>query len=244
METTSIRSRTVLRELSIYGALFFLFYAIVGSIVLRGMGAVVFLGYVVAWSVAMAGSALKALRRPRFWVFLLMLVGVSAVAMGEERDVALLGMSLSSQGLSAGVQMGMRAVTIVVATRAFSKLASIGQLSALFARLGAGEIGFLLGTAVNLLPLIQTTTSNVLLAMRLRGGFRRHRIKAVKRMAVTILVSTLRQSDDVVCAAEARGFTGTLAYPAQIAVTVGDRVLWASSAVLMAALVAVQVVVG
>ena len=44
--------------------------------------------------------------------------------------------------------------------------------------------------------------------MRLRGGFRRHRLRALRLLLVTILVNALRYGDDVVCAAEARAFQG------------------------------------
>ena len=47
--------------------------------------------------------------------------------------------------------------------------------------------------------------------MRLRGGFRRHLLRALRRIEVTILVNCLRYGDDVVCAAGARAFSNQLA---------------------------------
>ncbi len=111
----------------------------------------------------------------------------------------------------------------------------------MFARLGVTEIGFLLGIAVNLVPLIQRTASSALVAMQLRGGFRRKRLEAVKRLVVTILVNTLRHSEDIVCAAEARAFGGAPPSVEPVALTRADRVLMIASVVFYGVVVLLQV---
>ena len=115
---------------------------------------------------------------------------------------------LSSAGLWLGLQMAARATVILTAMGVFTRRASVGGMTALLSRMGASELGFVLGLAINLLPVVQQTSANTLAAMRLRGGFRHHRLRALRLLLVTILVNVLRYGDDVICAAEARAFQG------------------------------------
>lgn len=244
MESAGIRSGFSPGKWSIYGALFFLISSIVASIVAKGLAAPFVLLYVIVWSVLISPDSLSILKKGRFWFLLASLTVLSAVAMGGEDTRLVGGVPVSLEGLSAGVGMAIRASTIVLATAAFARAASIGSLSALFARLGVAEIGFLLGIAVNLLPAIQATAGNVLMAMRLRGGFRRNRIQAVKRLVVTILVNSLRYSEDIVCAAESRAFGESRPAAQPISVTFADRALVVSSVVVYSFMVLTPLVFG
>jgi len=241
MENTEARTRVGLGEWSIWGAVFFLASSIVGSMALRGLWAVLGLLYVAAWASLMSPDAVHSLKRWRFWFFLASITVISVLAIGGGETVAIAGLNLSRVGLSAGFGMAVRATTIILATAAFARTASIGGLSALFARLGVSEIGFLLGIAVNLVPLIQHTASSALVAMQLRGGFRRKRLEAVKRLVVTILVNTLRHSEDIVCAAEARAFGGATLCVDAMSVTRADRALVIASGAFYGALAVTQI---
>lgn len=227
-------------ELSIYGSLFFLVFSIVGSILTRGVTAVLVLAYVLTWSFLLCSEIARQLKSRRFWFFLLSLVLLSAMAIGGEKDISIVGVELSSEGILRGIGMAMRAVTIVVATYTFARVASIGGLSSLLARLGVRQLGFLLGIALNLLPLVQRTSANALLAVRLRGGFRRNRIRSLQKLAVTILVNSLRYSDDIVCAAESRAFGGVQPNTAPIVASKADRVLIASSMMVYVAIMVLK----
>lgn len=227
-------------ELSIYGSLFFLASSIVGSILTQGVTAVLVLAYVLTWSFLLCSEVARQLKSRRFWFFLLSLVLLSAAAIGGEKDISIAGVKLSSEGILSGIGMAIRAVTIVIATYTFAQVASIGGLSSLFARLGVRELGFLLGIALNLLPLVQRTSANALLAVRLRGGFRRNRLRSLQKMAVTILVNSLRYSDDIVYAAESRAFGGVQPNTVPIVVSNSDRVLLASSMIVYAAIMVLK----
>ncbi len=241
MENAEARPRVGLGDWSIWGSVFFLVSSLAATMALRGGWALLGLAYVAAWASLMSPTAVHSLKRRRFWFFLVSVTVISVLAMGGEETVAIAGLNLSKVGLSAGFGMAVRATTIILATTAFARTASIGGLSALFARLGVTEIGFLLGIAVNLVPLIQRTASSALVAMQLRGGFRRKRLEAVKRLVVTILVNTLRHSEDIVCAAEARAFGGAPPSVEPVALTRADRVLMIASVVFYGVVVLLQV---
>jgi len=239
MQSATVRAGMETGKLSIYGSLCFLAFCIAASIVASGVASLLVLIYVLAWAAFISPGVVRSFRRRRFWVFVLSLLVISTIAMGGEKDLTVAGLALSSEGLVMGVSMAVRAATIVIATTAFARTVSIGGLSALFARLGVAEIGFLLGIAANLLPLIQSMAASVFLAMRLRGGFRRRKLASLKRMVVTILVNSVRHSEEIVCAAEARAFGGVPTQPVPIEVMPADRWLFGLSAAMMVALVAV-----
>lgn len=240
MESTEVQRRVGLGEWSIWGALFFLVSSIAASAVLRGVWAVLGLVYVLAWTSLVSPGAMRTLQKRRFWLFLISITVITALAMGGEETIPIAGLNLSKTGLTEALGMGLRATTIVLATAVFARTASIAGLSALFARIGVSEIGFLLGIAVNLVPLIQNTASRTLIAMQLRGGFRRNRLAAVKRLVVTIVVNTLRHSEDIVCAAEARAFGGAPLRVEPVAITRADRVLMIGAVAFYGVMVLLQ----
>ena len=80
-------------------------------------------------------------------------------------------------------------------------------LGALVERAGLRGLGFALGVAVNALPTVAEKASQSYHAIRLRGGFQRRRLEALRLWLVAVVVATLRHADDVVSAAEARAFS-------------------------------------
>lgn len=188
------------------GALLFLVGAVTAAVVARGWGTAVVLAAVLGITTLFCPAALRRLLSRRYWILVVSLVLLGGLALDEQRDITWWRVTLSSAGLCLGVQMAARATVILLVMDVFTRLASVGEMTAALSRLGAGELGFVLGLAVNLLPVVQRTSTNTLAAMRLRGGFRRHRLRSLRLLLVTILVNALRYGDDVVCAAEARGF--------------------------------------
>ncbi len=193
---------------SIYGSLLFLMASVGGVILARGEKAAGVLAGVVVVVAFCCPAALDQLRCRRFWILVSSFPLIGWLFLGEERDLFPGGLAFSSQGLLLGLQMAMRAATILIAMSAFTKSASISELAALLSQWGMGEMGFVLGLAVNLLPAVRRTSANTLAAMRLRGGFRRRPWRALRLMLITILANALRYGDEVVCAAEARAFDG------------------------------------
>ncbi len=196
--------------LSIYGSLLFLISAVGGVILAReGRGVLICLAVTVV-ALCCHPAALPGLWRRRFWLLtFLSLIITGGLALGEKYDLFIGPVAFSSQGFLLGLQMTVRAVTILMTTSVFTRLTSVGDLAALLSGWGMGELGFVLGLAVNLLPVVRRISANTLTAMRLRGGFRRHRLRALRLMLVTILVNVLRYGDEMVCAAEARAFNNT-----------------------------------
>jgi len=102
--------------------------------------------------------------------------------------------------------MALRAVSIALAVGGFAYAVSVDEIARLFEMAGLRGLGFAVGVAFNMLPTLGEIARNAYEAMRLRGGFQRPRVQALRMLLVTIVVNALRRGDEVVEAAEARAF--------------------------------------
>ena len=174
-----------------------------------------------------AGLRLLALRRT--WVLLAMIV-VSSTLVGASPAWHLGPLGLSREGAELGLFMIMRALTIIVALTGLVSSVPVDRLGGVLERVGFRGMGFAVGVAFNLLPLIQRSLVTSWQAMRLRGGLRRP-LAAARLMLVAAVSSSLRCADEVVLAAEARAFS-----PER---TSGPAFTWRRRTVALAAALAV-----
>lgn len=194
--------------LGVWGYLGFLVWAVVLAILALEARVLIVLGMVVAFSALFCASSLQLICRRGFWVLIASALLLSPFFIGE-KDMALWGLRLSRQGFWTGLWMTARALSIALAFNTFACAVSVAEVSALFEGAGLKGLGFALGVAFNALPTIQETMENAFTALRLRGGFRRDRFRALKMLLVTIIAGSLRRGDEVVDAAEARAFDPT-----------------------------------
>jgi energy-coupling factor transporter transmembrane protein EcfT len=183
-----------------------------GAIVAQGWHTALALAVSVVLAVVLYPSALRRLRGRRFLLFTTLLVVSSALFL-EEEGLAWHGWSLSTYGLENGGQMVLRAAAILVAVGGILERVGVSQLASMLERLGLGGLGFAFGVALNSLPALGETAGNATAALRLRGGFRRERLRAVRQLFLTILTNSLRYGDQVVAAAEARAYSPERARP-------------------------------
>ena len=175
------------------------------AVLTEGSRTVIGLGVVACCAALTSFRGLRSLADARVAVLLVLLL-VPAAFFGGQRDLMVAGVWVSQEGLRLGAQMVVRALTILTAIAAFAASLSIAELSGLFERAGLRGLGFALGVAINMLPSVSRTTSNIYQALRLRGGFIRRRLRAVRLLLAAAVVANLRHAEDVVVAAEARGF--------------------------------------
>lgn len=118
-----------------------------------------------------------------------------------------------SGGWWEGLWMSARALTILVTMTGLTATVSIGDLTGLLRDGRWRMVGFMVGVAVNLLPLVQQTLTNSLQALRLRGGFRRRRWRALQLLATSVVTNLLQHADDIVCSAQARALMAPTSPP-------------------------------
>jgi len=175
----------------------------------------------------------RVLTRRRFWLFLLSTLALAPFLLGEA-DVHWGGLRLSRSGLEMGLWMAVRAVTLMLAFSLSLEVLSVTQMIRLFDALRLRGLGFALGVALNLGPILRDTMETAYHTLRLRGGARRP-VQSLRLFLVTVIANALRYGDDVVRAASARAFDPT-ATPWR-----GNHILDRADKAFIAGLVAVGV---
>jgi energy-coupling factor transporter transmembrane protein EcfT len=191
-------------RLGTLGYLSCLFASLALAMLAPGWRIAVVCGLVLALALVFFRAGLTPLRQVWLWVMLAFLI-LSAALLGDASNWV--------EGFALGIQMALRAVAIIVAVSGFAASVSIGELAGLLERAGLKGLGFALGVAMNMLPIVQDTVVTTYYALRMRGGFRSRRWQAVRWLLVTIVVNSLRHADDIVSAAEARAFSVTASRP-------------------------------
>jgi energy-coupling factor transporter transmembrane protein EcfT len=179
-------------------------FSLIVAVVCRGWA----LAAALACCLALAGlvypDGLGVLARRRTWVLLAM-IAVSSTLVGPDPVWTVGPLGVSVHGALLGANMIMRALIIIVAVTGLVSSVPIDRIGAFLERLGLRGLGFAVGVAFNLLPLIERSLVTSWQAMRLRAGLRRP-LAAARLMLVAAVTSCLRCADEVVLAAEARAF--------------------------------------
>jgi hypothetical protein len=186
---------------------------------------------IVAFGWMGGGAGLQVLASRRFWLLILSILALSPFILGEA-DVRWGVLRLSRTGLETGVWMALRAATLTLAFSASLGVLSLAQMIRLFDGLGLRGLGFALGVALNLVPVLRDVVGAAYHTLRLRGGFRRP-VQDARLFLITVMANGLRYGDDVVKAASARAFDPA-ASPPQV-----DHVLGRADKVFIVGLVAV-----
>ena len=146
------------------------------------------------------------LLHPRRLLLLALLAAPPLFFLGQ-RDARWHGLAYSSTGAATSLQILLRFLVVMLAVEGFTRSVSISELAGLFERIGLKGLGFSLGVALNLLPALQSSSQNAWQALKMRGGFRRKKVRALNYLLTTILSGALRRAEEIALAAEARAFT-------------------------------------
>ncbi len=194
------------------GALACLLATLLAAALARGWQAGLALLLAVALAALFHRRALRVLGSGALWVFVALLVLSGGLWLGA-RDLGLGVVRLSREGLAAGAQMALRAAAIFVATSGLSVTTSPGELAGLLERAGIKGLGFTVGVAFNLLPVLERSAGRTWDTLRMRGGLRRRRRRLLRLAALTVMSNALRRADEITVAAEVRGFGPERARP-------------------------------
>ena len=178
-------------------------------------------------------AGLRPLASGRLWLLIGLIVTPASLG-GGAPAWSVARITTSQQGLATGLQVALRAVAIVVAVSGFAASVPVSELAGLFERMGLRGLGFSLGVAINMLPVVRQTMITAWEALGMRGGFRRHRLYALRLLLVTVMANSLRHTGDIVNAAEARAFSVERTQPLPVRVGRADLAL---SGLLLASLI-------
>ena len=127
-----------------------------------------------------------------------------ALAIAVILPVWLLGASAEQPGqhtgdarLAIGITMALRILTTLAALLLIGGCFSPLTVNKAIGRLLGKDLALACAIGVNLLPSVVEILRRTTLALRLRGGFKRHRLANLKRLVTTIGVQTVRLTEDV-----------------------------------------------
>jgi energy-coupling factor transporter transmembrane protein EcfT len=189
---------------SAWGYLFFTGWGVALALVGRGWQLVALVTLELAFGLAWSREGVRPLRRLRFWIFI-----ATALVLGPfltpASGLALERPSFDWSGLSIGLEMAGRALSLTLAFSLGLSVLSLSDLMALFDRVGLRGLGFALGVAMNLLKTLESMARVTFETIKLRGGLRRPLV-ALRLFLVTLVSNTLHYGDQIVDAAAMRAF--------------------------------------
>ncbi|HSM57012.1 MAG TPA: energy-coupling factor transporter transmembrane component T [Candidatus Sulfomarinibacteraceae bacterium] len=151
-------------------------------------------------------QSLRRLLQPR-WLLLLGLMSVPSLFLPGRPLLALGPLTLTAEGVQGAWQMLLRATVILAAVDGFTASVSVSEMAGLFERAGLRGLGFATGVALNLLPILRDSIAITWHSLRMRGGFRRHRLRATRYFLVTVVAGAVQRAEEIALAAEARAYS-------------------------------------
>jgi energy-coupling factor transporter transmembrane protein EcfT len=149
--------------------------------------------------------AFRSLMRWR-WLVMIGLLALPPIFLVGEIDRSLAGIPYSSMGLSNTIQVSLRILVVLVSVQGLTTSIDISSVAGLLERMGLHGLGFSVGVALNLLPALQQSAQNACRSLWMRGGLRKHRLRSLRLLAVTIITGALSRAEEIALAAEARAF--------------------------------------
>jgi hypothetical protein len=99
--------------------------------------------------------------------------------------------------LVAGVTMAVRVLATLAALLLITGCVAPAAISRFVSRFVGRQLGLACAIGMNLLPSVLEILRRTTLALRLRGGFNRHRLANLKRLVTAVGVQTVRLTEDV-----------------------------------------------
>ncbi len=174
-------------------------------------------------------GAIRRAFRPR-WILLLALMALPSLFTDVQSITE--NRSLAGLNFAAALRTVTRAFVILVAVDGLTSSVEVGQIAALFERTGFKGLGFALGVALNMLPILRETTTVTWQSLRMRGGLHRQPVRGLRYFLITVVSSSLRRASDIALAAEARGYDPDKGRPPALHSSAADRPLMLAGALV------------
>jgi len=159
------------------------------------------------------------------WLVFALLLALPPLFFLGEMDRSFWGVNYSSEGLSAGVQIALRFIVVLIAVNGLTGSVEITAIAGLLERFGLQGLGFSMGVALNLLPSLQRSSINAWHSLWMRGGLRRQRWRGLRLLIFSIVTNALQRAEEIALAAEARAYSPDRSRPIPIALGSWDWVV-------------------
>ncbi len=153
-------------------------------------------------------GAFRELGKMKFWLFILFIVLVTPAIVGE-KNLRIVWFGYSEEYFFVGLRILFRGLSLYMAVLLITRNVSVESLASLFERIGFRKLSVTLPIALNILPVLRSNSMEILRVFRSRGGFRRHRLKNLEKLALTIILSTVRTAEEIYQVIEAKKLSDT-----------------------------------
>lgn len=141
-------------------------------------------------------KGLKDLGRIKFWLFIFLIVMVLTFFLNPDKPL-ISRIKYSPENLDIALKMTLRAISIYMGVILFTRNVSIEELLFILKKSGFKEFSTALPIALNVVPLLRRNTIQSITAFKIRGGFKRNRIKNLFRLMTTIFVNTVHTAEEL-----------------------------------------------
>ncbi len=139
--------------------------------------------------------AMRSLVRPRLWIGIALL-GLLPVVVLAPPDKQILGVGISTAGALMTAGMVTRVMTAAAALLLIGTTVGPMIIRRVLVRLTTPQVAQACAIGLNLMPKLVENVRRTSQAMRLRGGWRRRRIRNLARLMTAVGVQTVRMSQE------------------------------------------------
>jgi len=165
---------------------------------------------------------LPALFNKWLWLGLALAVVLPVWLLGARGEGEAMHSGGGTRALTIGISMAVRVLTTLTVMLLIGGCIAPAAVSRFLGRFVGKDLGLACAIGVNLLPAVLEILRRTTLALRLRGGFERHRLANLKRLATAVGVQTVRLTEDVAEALLLAQATGRQSSDADTADTSGE----------------------
>jgi len=140
--------------------------------------------------------AVKELGNMKFWIFVFIILIFIPVTIGE-KDASFSLIKYSSKNLLLGIQMTLRSICIYTGVVLITRNISIKRITHFLERMGFSESIYVLPIGLNVVPIVRKNFFQIVTIFRLRGGFRRNRIRNLYKFLLALLINTIKMSEEL-----------------------------------------------
>lgn len=204
------KSQTDSQPLSVFGSIILLTGALVLATLMNGVLLLIPLAYAVATCLLFSREGFRDLKQ--IAMLIPVVIAVSTLLWQAEYidapSISALTTSPLLAGFFVGVEMSLRAVSMVLAVSAFVRTVRLSDLTYLIEKATRSKnFSFVFGLALNMKPYLERISRDTLNAIKMRGGFRlSNMVSSTSYLLSSTTLNALAKCQDISYAAEARAF--------------------------------------
>lgn len=141
-------------------------------------------------------GALKDFGNIKIWIFIFIIIIVIPVITGV-RNSSIYSIPYSSENFTLGIQMIVRFLCIYCGIILITRNISISRITDFLEKRGFSDFAYMFPIGLNIIPIVRRSFSQIYTAFKIRGGFKRDRVRNVYRLFLALLINTVKISEEI-----------------------------------------------